>query len=88
MVALLVMHVPWLLATGVALCAAAGSLPSHQVTDLSEEARSHYFASQYAGAHEAVDAALALLRSLTRGTLHGSTYAVEEVPLSLSLIHI
>ena len=76
------MHVPWLLATGVALCAAAGSLPSHQVTDLSEEARSHYFASQYAGAHEAVDAALALLRSLTRGTLHGSTYAVEEVPLS------
>ena len=76
------MHVPWLLATGVALCAAAGSLPSHQVTDLSEEARSHYFASQYAGAHEAVDTALALLRSLTRGTLHGSTYAVEEVPLS------
>ena len=76
------MHVPWLLATGVALCAAAGPLPSHQVTNLSEEARSHYFASQYAGAHEAVDAALALLRSLTRGTLHGSTYAVEEVPLS------
>ena len=76
------MHVPWLLATGAALCAAAGPLPSHQVTKLSEEARSNYFASQFAGAHEAVDAALTLLRSLTQGTLHGTTYAVEEVPLS------
>ena len=76
------MRVIWMLAIGVALCAAAGPLPSHEVANLSEEARSHYFASQYAGAHEAVDASLALLRSLTRDITYGNAYAAKDKPES------